>query len=166
MKKYLPVIVAVALPLIFVIGVIIYAALLNTPAFEINHKALMTTEESFVFVNNYDQVEIDERKIEDHGNYRVSSIRDIDFYIYDFEKEELEEVTYEEVKELKLHKGEKSPEGVFVEYQYSRNDIAEMFGGNRQSGYYAVKDNKKARLNTSQYSNYRGLEVIGWVVNN
>jgi hypothetical protein len=165
MKKYLPVIVAVALPLIFVIGVVIYATLLKTPAFEVNHKILMTDEESYVFLNDEGVVEIDEVKIENNNYYRVSSKEDVDFYIYDPEKEELEEVTYEEAKEFKLHPGKKSPDGVYVEYSYSRNDVAEMFGGNRQSGYYAVKDDKKIKLNTNQYTNYRSLEVIGWVIN-
>jgi hypothetical protein len=165
MKKYLPVIVAVALPLIFVIGVVIYATLLKAPAFEVNHKILMTDEESYVFVNDNNQVEIDELKIANNNYYRVSSKEDVDFYIYDPEKEELEEVTYEEARDFKLHPGEKSPDGIYVDYIYSRNDVAEMFGGSRQSGYYAVKDDKKIKLNTNQYSNYRSLEVIGWVIN-
>ncbi len=165
MKKYLPVIVAVTLPLIFVIGVVIYATLLKTPAFEVNHKILMTDEDSYVFVNDNNQVEIDELKIANNNYYRISSKEDVDFYIYDPEKEELEEVTYEEAKKFKLHPGKKSPDGVYVDYIYLRNDVAEMFGGSRQSGYYAVKDDKKIKLNTNQYSNYRSLKVIGWVIN-
>ncbi len=166
MKKYLPVIVAVTLPLIFVVGVVIYATLLKAPAFEINHKILMTNENYFVFVNNQGVIEIDEEKIGKEDNYyRAPSERDIKFYIYDHEKEELEEITYEEARDFKLHPGEKSPDGVIVRYQYLGNDIARLFGGSSQYGYYANKDDKRIKLNINESNYYRSLEVVGWVIN-
>ncbi|MCF7845519.1 MAG: hypothetical protein K9M12_02025, partial [Candidatus Pacebacteria bacterium] len=90
---------------------------------------------------------------------------DIDFYVYDPEEDDIEEVSYEDVKELKLHPGEESPDGITIKYEYSRNDIASLFGAESQRGYYAHKDDKRIKINTDSLIYYNNLEVVGWVIN-
>ncbi|MEA2092890.1 MAG: hypothetical protein U9P61_02905 [Patescibacteria group bacterium] len=168
MKKYLPFIVALGLPLIFVFGVVVYAMLSDSSPFEIENKIVMVSDDDFVFINDQDVVEINEERIEkrnDSISYNYISKEDIDFYVYNPEEDETEEVSYEDVQKFKLHPGEKSPDGITIEYKHSRNDIASLFGAESQRGYYAHKDDKSKKINTDPLVYYNSLKVVGWIIN-
>jgi hypothetical protein len=168
MKKYLPFIVALGLPLIFVFGVVIYAMLLSPSPFEIKNKIVMTSDEDFVFVDNQGMATINEEKIEernDRNRYNYISKDDIEFYVYNPEEDEMKEVSYEDVQKFKLHPGKESPDGITIKYEYSRNNIASLFGAESQRGYYAHKDNKRIKINIDSLIYYDSLEVVGWVIN-
>lgn len=161
MKKYLPFIIVLALPLVFVIGVVVYVLFFSPSPLSSEHSFVMTDKDNFVYVNSEGVLEIDENKI-NSDHYDHISKKEIDFWLYDAEKKEAEEVSLEEVQEFKLEEGEKSPNGLTVEYRYSHSDIPAIFGAESQRGYYISDGERSSKL---EIDRYRGLEVVGWVIN-
>ncbi len=160
MKKYLPIIVALSVPLVFIVGVVIYVSIF-APSISLNHDFIMTSArfDKTVFVVD-NKLQIEEDNFEDH--LRIDRAEDIEFWKYNAEEDTFKKITFEEVKKLNLHPGEESPDGVVLEHYYSSSDIAYLFGARSQEGYYIHGEDKgRKRLNIDE----QYLQIVGWIIN-
>jgi len=92
-------------------------------------------------------------------------------FLYDTEKNESREVTFEEAQTLTLNSLLTSPDGVTVSgyYDRSNNGVVSIFGGSSSSyNYYIAKGRSKSKLNLinniNQYYNQGDFKFIGWVL--
>lgn len=180
MKNHIPLIVGIALPIIFII---IISVLLFVPPSLVNpeHDFVYTMsdryEYNYCYRNYYElknnkivlkstNLNLDEKKI-DPNIYESIKIEDMpDLYIYHVKTDTTNEISFEEAQKLTLLPGPSSPDGYTVSYQYNHDGIFELFGSNPDSqGYFISKGNKSKRLaNLGDTNYYSGnFDLIGWV---
>jgi hypothetical protein len=182
MKKNLPLVVGIALPVVFVI---VISIVLFVPSFFIKpqHDFLYTTDEREYYYN-YNPEYQNTYEVENgsivvvpntvNSNSNSNSDSDIPLkgetptlYRYDIETNTSHQITLEEAKNLSLDPGPSSPDGYAVSYHYGHDGIFELFGSdNDNNGHYISKGNARKRLATlsgDTYRSYGYFKLIGWI---
>ncbi len=177
MKKNLPLIVALALPLL-VVGIVLISVSVPAQELDIEHKVIFAVnnepygnyQDEYVYIVSDGRVErfdIQEFNESQHKRIRVPQ-EEPKLYIYDFETEELSELSSEEAGQFEIVKtGNISPEGYHLSYGYAGGSagIFDLFGG--YSGNYGWKIEKgnmsvfKELPDTSGI--YWNADILGWV---
>jgi hypothetical protein len=177
MKKNLPLIIGIALPILFIL-VISLVIFLPSMSIKPAHNFLYTNENP----NNYGY---DNRY---KNTYEVDSVGHIGLisvpvrnnpynepivykgdtpplYLYDVQADTTRQVSLDEANAMQYVRGPSSPDGYTVTYSRSNDGILEIFGSSRDEGYMITKGNGQKRLSglqTTQYY-YGDLNLVGWV---
>ncbi len=163
MKKNLPLIIGLALPIIFII---IIAIVVYLPTNFVNPK------HNFVYLDqSYGSYLTDIVVVEDKitsvpsGSVDMYAKKSPKIYLYDFSKNASYEITLEEAKQLSVTKGPASPDGYSIERNYNHSGIFEIFGSYEDnSGYFITSpEGSKRKLTGIQGEYYYELNIIGWV---
>lgn len=186
-KKHIPLIGAIALPIIFII---ILALVILVPASKLNPQF------DFVYINTGEQYNSRIGEIRFKNTYEVIDqklvkkelvvspqilaqeklyLNQIEYkeaptlFYYDFETESSREISFEEAQDFVIVKDVTSPDGYTVEFDSTHDGIFEIFGSDNSSGYVIQKDGVKKQikgLSSGPYDLYRSdLQIIGWVNN-
>jgi hypothetical protein len=175
MKKNLPLIIGIALPLIF-IALVSFAIFIPQLGVKPKHNFVYTTSERYYA---YDRVYQNTYTVRD--NKIVLSALAVPvatktpeqiappLYLYDVTSQTSHQISFEEAKKYTVDQGPSSPDGYIISYAYNNQGIFEIFGSNgNNSGYVISKGNAKKNLNglvRDQYWGSNELKVIGWVLN-
>jgi hypothetical protein len=172
--RYIPLIIAIALPLVFLIALTI-AIYLPKAGIKPQYDFIYTSESpawnSITYrydINNgkiAPQIEIPD-DVADLGEYSEPTYPTL--YRYNVADDTAKVITLEEAQQLRLEAGPSSPDGYTVTYNYGHNGIFELFGSsNSNSGYFITKGAAQKKLPGIVSTDYwRGaIEVEGWVVN-
>jgi len=185
MKKNLPIIVAILLPIIVVGGVLLALYIPSRdikPEYNIlyvvnnvdNYARVNYSNEFRYVISGGELIKEDLPQVNKNLTIEIPTrIKpDIDqpkLYVFDVKTEETKEVSYDEALMLDIIKaGNISPEGYSVSYtrDYNNSGVFELFGGySREYGWRftdgKVSIFKKSVLPDSRY--YYNAEVLGWV---
>lgn len=179
MKKNIPIIVGISLPIVMII-VIFLMTVIPSSSIKPKHDFVFSYKgDSYnqVFENDYivnnGEISLKATNITDQNLYNRTKQNAPKLYVYSFDTDSLKEITLEESKRYELDKGPTSPDGYTVDFNYRGNySIAnEIFGGsNRNYNAYIVKGEKAKGIYLSGISsrNYYGndsLNFIGWITN-
>ena len=177
-NKNLPLIVGIALPVVFIIiiSVVIYLpALFVNPA----HNFLYSISTDYYAYNqgyantfsvkNNHLVLVPSQQLTRVGDvYKDTAFRaDMPpLYEYDLKTDTSHEISFEEASKLTLDPGPSSPDGYQVKYEYNNDGVFELFGssGTRNS-FYISKGSSQKRLSglSGNQSWYEGnFKLIGW----
>ena len=173
MKKHIPLIVGISLPVLFIIimSIVIFApSLFVKPQYNFIYSNF---NESFYPYNFY------KNTFEVKGNHIVlkaipenpnrTSVGDIPtLYLYDVKASSSHQITLDEAKGYSVDAGPSSPDGYTVQYEYNYNRGFFPFGGGgSDSGYFVEKDGVKKKLSglsgNNGYPYEGGLKVVGWI---
>lgn len=166
MKNNLPLIIGIALPVIFVaiIAAIVY---LPTAAVNPGHNFLYITNDYGPYKNDYSVK--DNKIVLEPTNIRDDIYTKFDnapkLYLYDFDKNSSYEISVEEAQKYEVEKGPSSPDGYSIVRNNSHAGIFEIFGSyDNNNGYFVVSPDG-ARKNLSGISGgyYYNLQVIAWI---
>lgn len=191
-KKNLILILAFALPLVFIIGVAISVKLsANKPTTTYNF-IYATCSDGVNYPGPYCQAYLNKRyavedgkivvhevststlsgegldikmaQVEDSGDYNYTSR----LFLHDTDTNESREVTLEEAETLTLNSLSTSPDGFTISGDYDRRggEPFFIFGGYSNFGYYLKKGSDKKRLNlvkNNEYYDDSNFHFIGWV---
>ncbi len=174
MKKNIPLIIGIALPIIFIVvisAVIFLPSLFVAPA----HNFLYSTDETVYYnsetrYKNTYQV-IDGRIILVPASLTPNAIIKGDMpplYLYDVKAGASHEITFADTQRYALDPGPSSPDGYTLSYQYVNDGMFDLLGSNgNQNGYYVSKGNARKRLDgltTVTNGYYQGdFSLVGWV---
>ncbi|MFA7302489.1 MAG: hypothetical protein WC030_01955 [Candidatus Paceibacterota bacterium] len=171
-NKNLPLIIGIALPLIFIIvlSVAIFApAFFVTPA----HNFIYSSDRGYYGGEYYQNAYtvVDGRIVLDPIPQRSGT--DLErkvappLYLYDVETDAAHEITLAEAATYTVVVGPSSPDGYTVSYEYGHNGIFELFGSDSgNTGYFVAKDSKKKKLSgltTADRYSGDGFKLIGWI---
>lgn len=184
MKKNVPLIIAIALPFVFV-GILSLAVLI--PRAEINpqHDFIFTTEitadpyygspYNFIFEHQY-QVQ--------NGKIVATPLPQVTFnktettqplqtkfaptlYYYDIDMQTVKELSFEDAQSLNVEAGPSSPDGYSVYYEYGSGNIFDVFGvSSSEYGYVIGTGEASKKLNNLNPANRYGYDqftLIAWV---
>jgi hypothetical protein len=164
MKKNATTIIAIALPIVFIV---IFAVFLAVTRVDINpaHDFVYKTVEY-----NYPLYEKTPESGDALGSSRVMEKPELieTFYIYSVQDESSNEISTAEISALNISTNPKSSDGYIVQYDYDYSDILTIFGGENQSGYYIMKSGEETRgaKKVKIEDHYRGsFEFVGWIEN-
>jgi len=174
MKKNLPLIVGIALPLLFV-GILV--AVVSMPPLFVNpqHDFLYTMSGSpysyaVAYKNSYTLVdgEVTLQPVVIPPNYNTATLQNAPIlYRYEVKDGSAHTISLSDAQSLKLDPGPTSPDGYTVSYNYGNNGIFGLFGGNTSdNGYYISNGHsskKLTSLTTSDYYSGANFQLIGWV---
>lgn len=183
--KHIPLIAAIALPILFII---VLALTISLPSSRIK------PEFDFVYVDvteryndpYYVDVQYKNRYVVTDGKITLSPIKlapspykDISLsyeieiveaptlYFYDVEENTSREISLEEAQKLSVDAGPASPDGYQIKFEYGNDGIFELFGSNDRTGYFITKGNGKKSLSgfDSSYGYYSSddIELVGWI---
>lgn len=184
--KYVPLIVAITLPVVFMI---VLAVVILVPNMNIkpSHDFLYTvfSEKQAYDTYGYGQVQykntydiknekivlkplVFQKPIFDSGVPKPTFIYEDSpkLYYYDIETQTSREITFEEATKLTLQKGPSSPDGYIVKYDSNTSGVFDLFGSNNSTGYVIAKGNGKKILSGITIDDrYYGNEItlIGWI---
>ncbi len=192
-KEHLPEIIALAIPLVFILGVIFFLNLPQLKAdprhdflfsshaevFKINDEGLIFKDEEAIEKLARDKKERSFRKEELELEHFIARIEnELSIYRYHLggnpEEDKIEELSLEEAEKLTLLSQLNCPDGYSITHRRpERTLLGEIFGAPRVDGYYITQDNRSRKLNINrhQYSfspwNYQipepPIPFIGWV---
>ncbi|MEK7185056.1 MAG: hypothetical protein AAB726_00320 [Patescibacteria group bacterium] len=181
MKKNIPLIIAIALPVVLILAVL---GTVLVPKFT------MSPEYDFIYTDYYYQggfyndfnyyydmqdgfivkKDILPPPAGQEYLYRNRVPRDPSLYFYDVKKDTSRKISYEEVRVLRLEPGPTSPDGFLIENIYSDNGIFDLFGSNSdRNGLFLVKNAYKKKLKIQNMDFFYGnshTPAIGWIKNN
>lgn len=172
-KQHIPIIVGIALPVIFIIAISIYiisARASIQPAHDFVYAMRSQSNYSGYYVESIpNQYVVQNNKLTLN---KVTVRPDVtattynpDLFIYDVENDTSRKVTFDEAAALSLDAGPSSPDGYIVRYEYGHNGIFEIFGSDDSSrGYVISKGNgdKKIAIPTAdRWSD--DMMFIGWI---
>jgi hypothetical protein len=167
MKKNLPLIIGISLPVIFVA---ILAVIVYLPSTFINpqHNFLYTENNYGSYANIFS---VKDNKVVlvptdtamNDPYYKLEPQPKL--YIYDFEKSASYEVTLAEAQRYFVEKGPSSPDGYSIERNYGHSGIFEIFGSYEDnSGQFIVSpDGNKRKLNGLKGESYYDINIVGWI---
>jgi hypothetical protein len=170
--KNLPLIVGIALPIVFIIvlSVVIFApTLFVTPT----HNFVYSTNGNYYgddyYQNTYKVVSghivldpVPPRYATDRQRKDAPPL-----YLYDVKTDSSHQITLAEAGQYTVDPGPSSPDGYTIAYEYGHNGIFEIFGSdNSNNGYFVSKDSKKKKLTGLSNDRYYGdgaFKLIGWI---
>jgi hypothetical protein len=173
-NKNLPLIIGIALPVLF-IGIV--SIILFLPSLFIR------PQHNFIYSSNNDYYSYNQAY---RNSYAVENGRLImeplpvqagvvytykadapDLFLYDVKSDSSHLIEYSEARRWNLDPGPSSPDGYTVKYEYGHDGIFELFGSDgRDNGYFISKGSgsKKLRgLGNNGYYDSGNFKLIGWV---
>jgi hypothetical protein len=188
MKQHLPIILAIALPVVFILGVFVFGTgkFFKEP---VENDFLFSAQGSaqevrykYVYEFNDDKLTLVPRYPSDkggfydeYGNYieATDEVPDPDFapnlYVYSAKEDLVSQISYADAAKLELIGGPSSPEGFYVEpYHYSSNDFLYLFGSSRSDGPVIVKNGQVVReigFPNNNYYWYGDFTFVSWIDN-
>jgi len=178
MKKNLPLIVGIALPIIFII---IMSVVIFVPTMFVNpqYNFLYTLNDSYYaynqgYRNSFSVVKGQVVPVPIPGNADISnpqrsaSMADYPpLYVYDVKSNTSHAVTLDQARTFVLDPGPSSPDGYTVAYEYNDAGIFDLFGSRSNSGYFIEKGSSRKILTGMTANNmwsYSGnFKLIGWI---
>jgi hypothetical protein len=179
MKKNLPLIVGISLPVVFII---VISIVIFVPSMFVNpqHNFLYTfNNDAYPYNQGYRNAYV---VLNAHlastpvpANPSASVTLQNTFvgdypplYLYDVKTGTSHLVTLEEARLYTLDPGPSSPDGYTVNYEYTNSGIFELFGSSgNDSGYFIEKGNSRKKLSglnaTDRYAYSDNLKLLGWV---
>lgn len=162
MKKHLPIIVAILLPIVVVLSIIttVYVSKSNiSPEYDLVY-AVYNSYGDYGYTADGDVVVKNEYENKSFNRENTEA----EVYIYDFEKEESMKVDNPEGLEL-TKAGNISPDGYRVSFSYGRgNGVFEIFGGyNRDYGFIISDGKSDVFKKIDIVYDYRNPDILGWV---
>ncbi|MEY4440441.1 MAG: hypothetical protein RLY49_67 [Candidatus Parcubacteria bacterium] len=175
MKKHIPLIIGLSLPVLFIL---IISAVIYLPVLSIKpqHNFLYVMQDKYA---RYDQVsmykyDVENGKIVTKPNTKkfpeqVLLNEPPKLYLYDINTSTSHEVSFADAQKFSIDPGPSSPDGYTVEYKYGHDGVFELFGSNNGSnGYYISKGNGSKKLKgISNFDGYWGydeeFQIIGWI---
>lgn len=162
-RKNVPLIVAVAIPILMIIFV---AASIYLPGLFMNPKY------NFLYLSgdNYSTRYYikDDKLLKQEQDVLYLSIRETKIYFYHTELSKSEEISFEEAQKFKLNSNNLSPDGYSVVPGSSSGGIFPLFfySGDDYNSVYLKGNNASKKLNINTVGNYySGFTFLGWVVN-
>lgn len=172
MKKNLPLLVGIALPLVF-IGLIALFVFLPTTYIKPAHDFVYASVDGYYdyyYVNTYNvengQIALASSTAPVPNPSYVQRIQMPDLFVYNVKDNSSHKITFEEAKKYTLDPGPTSPDGYNIQYDYSHDGIFEVFGSNNNSGYFIAKDKGQKRLTglvSDRYWGQGNFKLIGWI---
>jgi hypothetical protein len=175
MKKHIPLLIGISLPVLFilVISAVIYLPVLSIKP---QHDFIYVAQNEYA---PYDQAskyiyDIKDGKVITKPNTKKFPEQILlneppKLYMYDINTDTSHEISLADAQKLSVDPGPSSPDGYMVEYKYGHDGIFELFGSdNGSNGYYVSKDNGSKKLkgivNFNGYWGYNeGFKIIGWI---
>lgn len=170
MQKNLPLIVGIALPIVFIIILVIAVAL--PPMFIKPQYDFLYT----IGTNYYDNVYSNAYKVVDGRltlkpviinatNPPARVIQDAPpLYQYKVKSNTAHNISLEDAQKLILDVGPSSPEGYTVSYKYGNGGMFDLFGGNNNSyGFYISNGSSGKRLTGITSRDSYNFALIGWI---
>jgi hypothetical protein len=148
MKKHLSIIVAVALPLLFIAVFSVFLFITR-----------VSIDPQYDFV--YKSVEY-KYDVSDTAPNEIA-----EYFLYSVEDDSISKINEAELETLNINDDPTSSDGYLVKYEYGHNGIFEMFGSNEKNGYYITRpgagtgNGKKIETGDNYYRN--NIEFIGWI---
>jgi hypothetical protein len=172
MRKNLPLIVGIGLPVLFVIVLFIAVAIPNSNIHP-GHDFVYTFDGvapyySDTYRDTYavQDGHIVPKPIQTTNTASSAALKDrAPLYLYDVQNDSTHEISLADAQALSLVPGPSSPEGYTVDYRYGSEGIFDLVGGSHnENGYYLVFKNGTRKL-SGLGSNYNGynFHLIGWV---
>jgi hypothetical protein len=189
-NKYMPLIVAITLPVVFMI-VLAFVILVPNMSIKPTHNFVYTTfsEKQIYDAYAYGYGQIQYKNTYDIKNEKIilkplifqkpivnpNTVPQPTFvyedapklYYYDVQAQTSREISFEEASTLTFQKGPSSPDGYIVTRDYSNSTgIFDLVGSNNSTGYVITKGNGKKILSgivadTQYYGNE--VTIIGWI---
>lgn len=173
-KKHLPLIVGISLPIIFILAISI---IILVPSFLIqpHYNFLYSIDDNS---HSYNQQYRNTYAVKDgHLTSEVIPVQSNHtykgdtppLYMYDVKTNSSHQVSFDEVKAYTIDPGPSSPDGYIVRYEYGNGGIFGLLsGGNNDSNaYFIEKDSGKKKLsgmtNVDRYSYQGDFKLIGWI---
>lgn len=176
MKKNLPIIIGVTLPIIFIL---LISLLAFGPTWSIKpaHNFIYSHDNRDYYYgrhyrNEYDveggKVVMKSRAISKVNQENVTFEDAPPLFLYNVSNNSTHEIGLAETMALNLDPGPTSPDGYLVEYRSGNYGVFELFGSNNSvSGYYMTKDQAGKKLPGFQNDRYGGYDsnfkFLGWV---
>ncbi len=175
-SKHLPLIIGVALPVLFII---IISLVIFTPSLSVKpqHNFIYTTENPAYY--SYNETYKNTYRVEGEKivqvpivypaeNPRLQDVKDAaTLYLYDVKANTSHQITLEEAAKYVVDPGPSSPDGYSVEYTYGHDGIFEIFGSNNSNDGYFIS-NGKGKKRLGGITNYRyygsgNFRLIAWI---
>lgn len=169
--EHLPLIIGIALPLLF-IAIAISISSLSVSAIKPAHDFIYAQDSGLSYGGNfmYDysvsgSTIVREQMIDSSQLPHERVVREApQLFLYDIETNTTKEISFDEAKALMLAAGPSSPDGYMVDFRY-QGSFGFFGGGGSESGYFITKGDAGKRLpGLSGMRGYGDLRVIGWVV--
>lgn len=176
MKKNLPLIVALILPLL-VVGIVLISVSVPAQDLDIEHKVIFAVnnepygnyQDEYVYiVSDGKVVQFNIAEFNENARRVRLPQEEPRLYIYDFETRELAELSFEEAGQFEIVKtGNISPEGYYLSYSYAGGSagIFDLFVGySGDYGWKIEKGNVSVFRELPDISGiYWNAEILGWV---
>jgi len=172
MKKHLPLIVGISLPIIFIL---LISIAIFVPSFFIKpqYNFIYSSEDYYGYNQGYKNtyavedgsIVLQALPVQPNQTYKGDSPT---LYLYDVKNNSSHKITLNETKKYTIDSGPSSPDGYTIKYERNHDGIFELFGSNGDgSGYFIEKDSGKKELtgliNDSQYYYQNSFKLIGWI---
>jgi hypothetical protein len=172
MKKNLPLIIGIALPIIFII---IISFVLFVPSLYVKpqHNFIYTTSDYYGYNQGYQETYkvLNNRIVTERVLPRDKETQQIGaptLYVYNVQDDTSHQVSFDEVKDLAIDPGPSSPDGYTIAYEYGHDGIFELLGSDgNNNNFFISKGNGKKRLSglvgDGRYWYQGNFKLIGWV---
>jgi len=173
MKKNLPLIIGLAIPVLMIVFV---AIAVYAPSFFAHPKYSFVFSTGDTYPNDYgDHYSVVNNVItkttnpypQNQGIVKYSP-RPINLFVYDAQADTVRSITFEDAQKLKVDVSPKSPDGYVLERGDSNNGIFDIFGSSQNYNSWFLKNgiiSKRIYLtamdNSYYYSNYN--QFLGWI---
>jgi hypothetical protein len=187
LKKHLPLVVAIALPIAF-IGILAVAIMLPSMRMNPQHDFVYVDRNSvdkhsyepIYFRNEYavegDRIvrrplNVPQQNQALPGGYPYEGYRYEDaptLYYYSVQDDTTREISFEEAEALAVTPGPSSPDGYTVSYEYNSDGIFELFGSSGSNSGYVITKGTARRSLTGMVTDPNGyggydFQLIGWI---
>jgi len=173
MKKNLPLIVGICLPVVFIIVIalaLFVPSLYVKPQYNFVYSDQSSDNWNNWYRNMYvvrdGRVTVETRPVTPNDQYKTYRGDNASLFLYDVKTNTARSITLAEAQALTLDPSPSSPDGYVVRYEYGNDGIFELFGSDSSYGYVITKGNGKKRLDAMVNDMYRGsgsYTVLGWV---
>jgi hypothetical protein len=177
LKKNILVIIAVALPLVFIAGAVISTSLPQKPLtqYDFVYAVCEDSNDGRMYTKNECPAklfEVKDRTLQVHDEkvtYRSNRYEvyyQYRLFLHDTLKDENREVTVEEAQNMRLLSKLDSPDGVIVESDYDNFEGDLFFRNSSQRRTYLTNGKKRQVIHVAgevDYSSYDQSQFVGWV---
>lgn len=161
-KRKLPLLVGVGLPLFLVLWVVVFAYFLPKIFVKPIYNFIYVTGYDAKYVNVYNQRVQPDPYLLDRED--ISGFSGLDFYLYDVQNEENIPLTLDEARSYRLDSSEKSIDGYIVRSKKDEDFFFFPFFWDSNRGYYINKNTTWAKQIFLK-GDYYYFKWLGWVLN-
>ncbi len=176
MKKNIPLLVGILLPIVFII---ILSVVVFLPMHSVN------PAHNFLYASNSYSYRNDENGQTRMNNFIIQNGKlfrntpsaspleqnqnikyiDPELYMYDVKTDTIRKTTFEEAEKYVYEDSRTSSDGYTVQYDYNNAGIFELFGARSNPGYVVSNGKSQKRLKSMMAENqyYYSLALIGWI---